>query len=69
MSPVRRPTTTTPESRASIARPAFLRQKYSPQPVPMTEPTFEQLPADEQAQWINAARVVWEIATTGRASL
>lgn len=62
-------TTTTPESRGSIARTAFLREKHAPQPVPATEPTFDRLPEQEQAQWINAARVIWELATTGRASL
>jgi hypothetical protein len=62
-------TTTTPESRGSIARTAFLRKKYEPGPVPASEPMFTELPPDEQACWINAARVVWELGTAGKTAL
>lgn len=62
-------TTTTPESRGSLARTAYLRTLYAPDPVPSDTPYFAMLPAVEQDAWIKAAGVIWDIATTGRATL
>jgi hypothetical protein len=62
-------TTTTPESRGSLARTAYLRMKHHPNPVPESEPMFDDLPLHEQECWVNAARVIWDIATTGRSTL
>jgi len=63
-----RPTTTTPESRGRIAYTAYLRKVHNG-PIPLSVPTFDGLPAIERDGWMNAARVLWEIATTGRTEL
>jgi hypothetical protein len=64
-----RQTTTTPESRARIAYTAYGRvtgfRNFLGEPMP----DFDNLPPKIQEAWTNAARVIWEIATTGRTEL
>lgn len=62
-------TTTTPESRARIAYTAYGRKtdfkNYRGEPMP----AFDDLGETIQQAWIAAAGVIWDIATTGRATL
>lgn len=64
-------TTTTPESRARIAYTAYCRglHGHHGEPIPPTRPTFDELPSDENAGWMKASEVLWDLATTGRALL
>lgn len=61
-------TTTTPESRARLAYTAYGRKvrfkNYNGGPMPM----FDQLGAEQRDAWIAAAGVIWDLATTGRAT-
>jgi hypothetical protein len=63
------PTTTTPESRARIAYAAYVRAHALAGLNTMQTPLFDDLPAVERAGWLNASRVLWELATTGRTEL
>jgi hypothetical protein len=62
-------TSTTPESRGRIAYTGYLRSIHNRGPIPETVPSFDDLPEAERLAWVNSARVIWEIATTGRSSL
>lgn len=62
-------TTTTPESRARIAYTAYLRAQFGGAPIPETVRTFEQLTDGERAGWMKSAGVIWDLATTGQATL
>jgi hypothetical protein len=62
-------TTTTPESRGRIAYTAYGRRTGFQRHDGRALPTFDELPAVEREGWINAAGVIWELATTGRATL
>jgi len=61
-------TTTTPESRARIAYTAYCRDRYTPEEIGAS-PTFDQLPELERAGWLKAANTIWDLATTGRATI
>lgn len=61
-------TTTTPESRARIAYTAYLRGVHGTA-VPPSSPTFDELPAREREGWRKASGVLWDLATTGRATI
>lgn len=62
-------TTTTPESRGRLAYTAYCK------PVEFTSingeqlPAFDDMPEKRRNAWINSARVIWELATTGKAEL
>lgn len=62
-------TTTTPESRARIAYTAYGRKtgfkNYRGEPMPQ----FDDLPEAIREAWIAAAGVIWDLATTGRATI
>jgi hypothetical protein len=58
-------TSTDPESRARIAYTAYGRVTEFKNSLGEPMPTFDALPPKIREAWINAARVVWEIATTG----
>ncbi len=58
-------TTTTPESRGSIAYTAYHRVLAGPG-VPVTAPLFHTLDVRERQAWISAAQVVWSKAKTGQ---
>lgn len=62
-------TTTTPESRARIAYTAYGRKtnfkNFRGEPMPM----FDELPQQIKDAWIAAAGVIWDLATTGRATI
>jgi hypothetical protein len=62
-------TTTTPESRARIAYTAYGRKtgfkNHRGEPMPI----FDELGETIQQAWIAAAGVIWDLATTGRATL
>lgn len=62
-------TTTTPESRARIAYTAYGRKtgfrNFQGGPMPL----FDDLPVKIREAWIAAAGVIWDLATTGRATL
>jgi hypothetical protein len=62
-------TTTTPESRARIAYTAYLRGLHHNGPVPASELTFDGLPDVQRQAWIKSANVIWDLATTGQATL
>jgi len=61
-------TTTTPESRASLAYTAFLVGQYG-MPVPLDKPTFQQLTPEERKGWIKSSQTIWDLAKTGRATI
>lgn len=61
-------TTTTPESRARIAYTAYCRARYTPDEI-AASPTYDQLPEAERAGWFKAANALWDLATTGHASI
>ena len=62
-------TTTTPESRARIAYAAYGRttgfKNFQGNPMPV----FDDLPENIREAWTNAARVIWELGTTGHTEL
>ena len=62
-------TTTTPESRARIAYTAYGRQvgfkNFMGDPMPL----FAELPENTRQAWIAAAGAIWDLATTGRATI
>jgi hypothetical protein len=60
-------TTTTPESRGRLAYTAFCRGAAGGRPV--VAPLFDELPLNEREGWIKAAGLIWDLATTGRATL
>jgi len=60
-------TTTTPESRGRIAYTAFCRGAAAGRPI--VAPLFDELPPSEREGWIKAANAIWDIATTGRATI
>jgi hypothetical protein len=63
-------TTTTPESRGRIAYVAYLRGKYRDD-LPGLQATrmFDEMPAREQEGWIKAANTIWDLRTTGTATV
>jgi hypothetical protein len=62
-------TTTTPESRAQMAYTAYgLRVQFRNHQGDFM-PVFDDLPEQIQQAWIAAAQVIWDIATTGHATL
>lgn len=63
-------TTTTPESRGRIAYIAYLRGRYAEDlPGLQATPLFDELPTPERAGWIKAANTIWDIRTTGTATI
>jgi hypothetical protein len=62
-------TTTTPESRARIAYTAYGRvtgfKNFRGEPMP----NFDDLPEQIKEAWSKAANTIWDLATTGRATL
>jgi hypothetical protein len=62
-------TTTTPESRARIAYTAYGRvtdfKNFQGNPMPM----FDDLPDRIKEAWISAAGTIWDLATTGKATI
>lgn len=62
-------TTTTPESRARIAYTAYGRKtefkNFRGDPMPL----FDDLPETIRDAWIAAAGVIWDLATTGKATI
>lgn len=67
--PPPKPTTTTPDSRARIAYTAWCRTRYD-LTNPLAEvPTYDELPELERAAWLKSANVIWDLATTGHATL
>jgi hypothetical protein len=62
-------TTTTPESRARIAYTAYGRQTGFKNFVGDPMPAFDDLPDQIRGAWIAAAGVIWDLATTGHATL
>jgi hypothetical protein len=62
-------TTTTPESRARIAYTAYGRKtdfkNFRGDPMP----AFDELPEKIREAWTAAAGVIWDLATTGRATI
>lgn len=62
-------TTTTRESRGQLAYTAYCKtvrfKSINGEDLPM----FHEMPADRQEAWIVAANLIWDIATTGRATL
>jgi hypothetical protein len=62
-------TTTTPESRARLAYTAYGRvtgfKNFQGNPMPV----FDDLPERIREAWVAAAGVVWDLATTGRATI
>lgn len=59
-------TTTTPESRARLAYTAYGRTVGYKNFQGDQMPVFDELPQQIRKAWENAARVIWEIATTGK---
>jgi len=62
-------TTTTPESRARIAYAAYGRvtgfKNFRGDPMPI----FDDLPEQIQEAWKKAANTIWDLATTGQATI
>ena len=62
-------TTTTPESRARIAYTAYGKvtgfKNFQGNPMPL----FEDLPPQIKEAWISAAGTIWDLATTGTATI
>jgi len=61
--------TTTPESRARLAYTAYGKavgfRSYTGEPMP----SFDDLPARIRNGWQESTRIIWELATTGKAAL
>ena len=61
--------TTTPESRARIAYTAYGKvtgfKNFMGNPMPV----FDELPETIKSAWIAATGVIWDLATTGRATI
>jgi hypothetical protein len=62
-------TTTTPESRARIAYTAYGRKTDFKNFMGDPMPTFDDLPETIRDAWIAAAGVIWDLATTGKATI
>lgn len=62
-------TTTTPESRARIAYTAYGRKTGFKNLQGDDMPVFDALPDMIKEAWIAAAGVIWDLATTGRATI
>jgi hypothetical protein len=62
-------TTTTPESRARIAYTAYCRGRVIAGVDWADLPAFDQLEPAEREAWMKAVGVIWDLATTGRATL
>lgn len=60
-------TTTTPESRGRIAYTAYGRAVGFQDPDGDPLPLFDALTTDQKDGWINAAQIIWDLASTGRA--
>lgn len=62
-------TTSTPESRGQIAYTAYGKSvdftAFNGEPMPM----WHELDDRRRQAWINSARVVWDLATTGSATI
>lgn len=62
-------TTTTPESRGRIAYTAYGRitdfKNFRGEPMP----AFDDLPPKIREAWISAAGTIWDLATTGHATI
>lgn len=62
-------TTTTPQSRARIAYTAYGRvtdfKNFRGEPMP----EYDNLPPKIQQAWEKAAGTIWDLATTGRATI
>jgi hypothetical protein len=62
-------TTTTPESRGRIAYTAYCR-KVGFRGINGDElPSFDDLPDAIREAWIGSAGVIWDLATTGKATI
>jgi hypothetical protein len=62
-------TTTTPESRARIAYTAYGRKTGFKNRQGNQMPVFDDLPEQIRDAWIAAAGVIWDLATTGHATI
>lgn len=62
-------TTTTPESRARLAYTAYGRVVGFKNFQGDDMPAFDALPQPIRNAWENAARVIWELATTGQSHI
>jgi hypothetical protein len=58
-------TTTTPDSRATIAYVSYHRTLAGPG-VPVSAPTYGSLPMAERTAWRTAAEIVWSKARNGQ---
>ena len=62
-------TTTTPESRGRIAYTAYCR-KVNFRAIDGSDlPAFDDVPEPQREAWVFAANVLWDLATTGHATL
>jgi hypothetical protein len=62
-------TTTTPESRGQIAYTAYGRRVNFTTHDGREMPLFDQLGPTQREGWIAAAEVIWQLATTGQATI
>ncbi len=62
-------TTTTPVSRGRIAYVAYGVQRNFRTHDDRPMPEWKELPDEIKAAWIAAAGAIWDIATTGRATI
>jgi hypothetical protein len=62
-------TTTTRESRGTLAYTAYCKAVGFKSIHGEELPTFGEMPTDRQEAWIAAANLIWDLATTGRATL
>jgi hypothetical protein len=64
-----RSTTTTPESRGRIAYTAYCKSRVSMGDDWSALPSFDEQSPENRQAWITAAQVLWDLATTGQATL
>jgi len=62
-------TTTTPESRGRIAYIAYCRSVGFRAINSDDLPPFDDIPEKIRNAWIKSANVIWDLATTGRATI
>lgn len=62
-------TSTTPESRARLAYAAYAKAVDHLDKDGRPLPEFDTLRQRQRTGWQASARIIWELATTGRASL
>lgn len=62
-------TTTTPESRGRLAYTAYCKRRNFKAVDGSDLPIFDDLQPGTREAWIAAAGLIWDLATTGRATL